>query len=451
MKTYQDLLKVGKDDLCNFVRATIEEHKMSVLYRDAVDASMYYKHMNPTIMRVQKWIHNALGEIIKDNWTANNKVPSNYYSYFVKQLTLYLLGNGVTFSQDGTKERLGFDFDYQVQKACTYAQNGGVSFAFWNLNKIEVFSVTEFAPLYNEETGGLMAGVRFWQLADDKPLRATLYELDGYTEYMSKEDRTGELVEIAEKRPYKLNVETSGIDGMQILNGENYPTFPIVPLFNEGRQSEIVGGRSTIDAYDLMLSQLVNNIDDGNVIYWVMKNMDGMDEVDDAKFIEDLKKTHIAHTYGGSDAELEAHTVDVPFQASETALERLRKQLFEDFMALDVSSIQGGNVTATQIKASYEPLNQKADLMEHELFIFIMGILKLAGIEDVPTFNRSKIMNQLEETQMVLSAASYLDDETILKKLPFLSEDEVQIVLDRRAGEEIDRYTSGNDEEEEEE
>ena len=42
----------------------------------------------------------------------------------------------------------------------------------------------EFAALQDEETSAIRAGVRFWQLADNKPLRATLYEEDGYTEYV---------------------------------------------------------------------------------------------------------------------------------------------------------------------------------------------------------------------------------------------------------------------------
>ena len=29
----------------------------------------------------------------------------------------------------------------------------------------------------------MKAGIRFWQVAQDKPMRATLYESDGFTEY----------------------------------------------------------------------------------------------------------------------------------------------------------------------------------------------------------------------------------------------------------------------------
>ena len=58
--------------------------------------------------------------------------------------------------------------------------------------------------------------------------------------------------------------------------GENYPEFPIIPLFNINRQSELVGNRGTLDAYDLMQSGLVNNICESEFDYWILKNSGGM-------------------------------------------------------------------------------------------------------------------------------------------------------------------------------
>jgi hypothetical protein len=46
---------------------------------------------------------------------------------------------------------------------------------------------------------------------------------------------------------------------------------------------------------------------------------------------------------------------------------------------------------------------------------------------------------------MILSAAQYLDDETILKHLPFLSIDEVDDILDNLVKEESDRFKGVDD------
>ena len=111
-------------------------------------------------------------------------------------------------------------------------------------------------------------------------------------------------------------------------------------------------------------------------------------------------------------------------------------------MALDTEAIATGNTVATAIRAAYEPLNNKTDDYEYCVIEFIQGILSLAGIEDNPTFKRSTIVNQSEETQMILSAAEYLDNETILEKLPFVVNDEIPDILLKTTREEASRFVN---------
>lgn len=440
MKTFQDLQAVGQEEKArmDFILQAINEHKSSTMYQIAVDSDMYYRHLNPTIMRAQKFVYDLMGRAHVDEWSANNKIPSRYYFYFITQAVQFLLGNGVSFADDKTKERLGKNFDSVVQKAATDALNGGVSFGFWNNDHLEQFSLTEFVPLYDEENGALAAGVRFWQVASDKPLRATLYEMDGYTEYIRRKDE--DITTLQEKRPYIQIVAQSEASGMEILDGQNYPGFPIVPLFNTNRQSELVGSKETIDAYDLMASALINNIDDANLIYWVIRNAGGMDDMDDAKFVQRLKTLHVAHLEG--DEQVDEHQIDVPFQASEVALNRLRGQLFDDFMALDVKEISGGAATATQIKAAYEPLNAKTDLFEYQVTEFIDGILAIVGIEDEPTYTRSLIVNQQEMIQNLVTSAEYLSADYITRKvLEILGDiDKADEVMEQKLVDETSRY-----------
>ena len=136
----------------------------------------------------------------------------------------------------------------------------------------------------------------------------------------------------------------------------------------------------------------------------------------------------------------EAHTIEVPYQARKVALEDLKESLFRDAMALDTDSIANGNITATGIRAAYERLTHKCDGFETCVTDFIYGILELAGIDDSPVYKRSLIVNQEEETKVVLSAAQWLDEETILKHLPFLNPDEVDDILLRLKKEEAERY-----------
>ena len=422
-----------------FVLDAIREHKGSELYKTAYDAELYYKHQNPTIMRFQRFVYNQMGQKVPDIWSPNNKIASNWYNYFTTQAVSYLLGNGVTFKNDSSKDKLGKDFDKKVQDVATHAKNGGVAFGFWNLDHIECFDLTEFVPLYDEDDGGLKAGIRFWQIDDSKPLRATLYELDGYTDYIKRKDE--DVTVLHDKRAYTQIVRKNAIEGETILDGAPPAGFPIVPMWNINRQSDIVGNRGTIDAYDLMISGLINNVSDGEFIYWILKNCGGMDSTDDAKFIEQLKLTRVAHADGDDGASVEAHNVNVEFQATAEALDRLEKQLFKDFMALKVDDISAG-ATNDQIQAAYEPINQKTDLFEYQVTDFIQGVIKLAGIEDNPTYTRSQMSNQDETLEMVLKSAEYLDDEYVTTKILTLlgDADKAQEVLKRKDAEAADRY-----------
>lgn len=446
MITYQDLLETGeniKDKLALIERA-IAEHKTSSQYKTAVNADLYYAHQNPTIMRYEKIIRDMYGRAVKDTFSANHKIASRYYFFFVTQLVQYLLSNGASFQDESIKEKIK-NFDEALSKLATNAQNHGVSYGFFNLDRIDVFALTEFVPFYDEENGFIRAGVRFWQIADDKPLRITLYEEDGYTEYIK---RVGEdFVELQPKRAYKQKISVS-VTGTEISDGENYPAFPVVPLYNINKQSELVGNQATIDAYDLVASKMTNNISEGDLIYWLIHNADGMTIEDDQKLLQMLRVQHIGHTDEG---QIEAKTIEIPHEATDSALERLRKQLFDDFMGFDPAMISAGSVTATQITAAYQQLDNKADMFEYQVIEFIKGILAVAGMEGDPSFKRNRIANVTEETQTILSASAVLDEETIIRKLPFLTPEEAEQAIEKRQLEEMDRYEEEESEPVEEE
>lgn len=416
MLTYQDFLNVGTEDRkrLDFIRNCIATHKNSDAYEMAQTADLYDRRQNKTIMEYRKLLYTIQGQAVPDNYSANYKLCSAFFQRFVIQQNQFLLGNGVSWNNDDTAGKLGNDFDLRLQELGHYAIVDGVAFGFWNYDHLEVFRLKEFAPLYDEEDGALKAGIRFWQIDPLKPLRATLYELDGYTEYIWRAEGAEVL---NPKRKYVLKLRSTPVDGVEIYDGVNYPSFPIIPLWaNSHRQSELVGIQESIDAYDLIKSGFANDLDDASLIYWTISNAGGMDDVDLVKFVEHMKTVKAA-VVDDDGAKAEAHTLEVPYSSREALLDRLRSDMYEDFMALDIKSIADGAVTATQIKAAYEPLNAKADLYEYQVIEFLQALLELAGIDDDPSFTRSMIINVEENVQIILQAASYLPDDYVTQKI----------------------------------
>lgn len=440
MKTYQDFLEVAEKsdrERMEFVLSAINNHKDSDLYKQAVIAKEYDAHRNVTIANFQKLLYTLNGKVIPDNYSPNYKLRSNFFANFITQETQYLLGNGVTLKKEENKAKLGAGFDTRLQEAAHDALVGGVSYGFWNLDHLEVFDVTEFVPLLDEENGTLRSGIRFWQVCTSKPLRATLFEPDGFTQYIR---RSGEEMMILEpKRGYVAVEATSEIDGTELLAYQNYPGFPIIPMYgNRAKQSELVGQREAIDCYDLIKSGFANTVDDASVIYWTISNAGGMDEIDMARFKESMRRIGVG-LVDDDGAKAEAHTLTIPVEAREALLSRISDDLYRDFQMLDVTKLQGGQKTATEITAAYQPMDNKVDQFEYCVIDFLQALFKIVGIEDEPSFTRSKVTNQLEQTQMVLLAANYLDDETILNKLPWLTQEEVAEILKRKAAEDIKR------------
>ena len=446
MRTYQNLAAISESEgkLKKFVFDLIDDHKGSMAYKTASIAEKYYAKKNVTIMAFQKMLYNMQGQQVPDLWSANYKLRTHFFRRFITQQVQYVLSNGVTFQNKDTKDKLGKKFDTQLQRAAKKAMVDHVAFLFWNLDHVEVFCFADtptdpgFAPLYDADTGALRAGVRYWHPAD-KVTRATLYEEDGYTEYKKEEDK---ITIVAEKRSYKKTVISTKADGVKGERNENYSAFPIVPLYaNDLHESELEGHRESIDCYDYIKSGLANDIDDTSGFYWVLKNSGGMDDVDIAKFIERMRTVRGAALDDETSA-AEPHTLDIPTEAREKMLSMLKEDLYADFQIVNVEALSASAKTATEIRAAYQPMDDKCGDFEYFLIDAIQNILALAGIDDEPSFKWNRIANQTEETNMVMSASAVLGDELTLKKLPFLTPEEVEDRLKDMGNQAMDRFTA---------
>ena len=176
-----------------------------------------------------------------------------------------------------------------------------------------------------------------------------------------------------------------------------------------------------------------------------------MDDVDLVKFIEHLKTVKAA-VVDENGASAESHTMEVPYNAREAILDRLETDICKDFMGFNPDVISSGAVTATQIKAAYEPLNVKTDQFEYCIHEAIDALMALAGVELEASFSRSMIVNTNEEIQILMQAAPYLDDDYLTEKVMTLlgDSDKIEEIIKKMDADELDRGGNINDGEDEE-
>ena len=451
MLTYQDLLSVGDSEEARaaFVQAAIQQHKASDDYATACTADLYDRQMNETVNEYVQTIFDITGIKLVNFTASNNKIASNFFNRLNTQRCMYSLGKGVSFvgadadpgTEDSVKEKLGSHFDYDLRTAAYYALIHGVSFGFWS-DRLYVFPLTEFAPLWDETDGTLGAGVRFWQLDPSRPLQAVLYEPDGYTRYIATYDsERNEIFKLSEgKRNYIEYTQVIPIDGVQqVVGGQNYSGLPVVPIWGSRlHQSTLVGMRQAIDSYDLIRSGFANDLSDCAQIYWLISNAGGMSDDDLARFRDRILLNHAAVVDADAGESVQAYTQEPPYAARQAYLDQIRSELYESFGGLDVHTIAAG-ATNDHIDAAYQPLDENASDFEYQVSEFVQQILGLQGIEAQPTFKRSRISNQSEQVSMVVQEAEWLDQETILRKLPNIDPSEIPGILERMEDEETTR------------
>ena len=460
MITYQDFLTAQQTGrIADFISRLIAEHTASEAYRTAIDADEYDRQRDVTVANYTKFIAEHSGSDIVSAAAANNRISSNFFHRLNTQRATYSLGNGVDFPDKKIKPRLGPYFDRDFYRLAYNALKHREAFGFWNLDRLYVFPLTEFAPLYDEDTGALRVGLRFWRIDSNKPMTAVLFEEDGYTKYRSTSTSGTNFEEVEPKRAYITKGVRTAAEGFVVTGYENYSTLPIIRMKgSELYQSTLIGMRERIDSYDLIQSGFANDLQDCAQIYWIIENCGGMSEDDLQKFLNKLNRDHIATAdtkgMGVESSSLKPYVQEVPFESRTAYLQHIRAAIYEDFGALDVTNMAASNRTATEIEAAYQPMDENADDFEYQCIDAIQQLLALMGItgEDAtPIFKRNRIANQYEQTQMIMLAADYLDEEAVLDKLPWISVDEVADIMARRDAENAERTEAEDETDNEEE
>ncbi len=449
--TYDELESLPDGERAGFVREAVERHRRSEMHRNAVSANAYFRQRNETIARFTKLLYTASGEGVEDYTASSLRMASNLFKRLNTQRCMYSLGKGVTFVDpasgepaEDVKAALGQRFDDDVKQMGTYALIHGIAFPFWNLDHLDVFGADEFCPIWDARSGAMRAGIRFWRLDPFHPMQAVLYEEDGYTEYAADGDAEANLRETAAKRPYKVTYSETPADGLRLAVGaENYSRLPIVPVWgSDARQSTLVGLREHIDAYDLVKSGLANDTADCAQIYWLVKNAGGMSDEDLQEMLDRARLLHVVSVRNADEgAGVEPYAQEVPYASRKAVLDAIKADVYEDFGALDVHTVAAG-ATNDHIDASYQPMDEEADEFERHIREGIQDILALQGIEATPVFSRNRISNVKEQVEVVVMEAEWLDEETVLRKLPNVTPDEVAAIMERRDAEAAERLAA---------
>ena len=452
--TYQDWLDTPEWERPELLEKIITAYKTSAEFRGALEARAYFRGDNPTIMS-KVILEKSVGKVEKrdeegrkvtkminiDKPVVGARIPAGFLFRLVTQQNQFLLANGVTLADEAQKKRLGLGFDKAMEQIGEHALLDGVSWGFWNVDHLEVIeaardALSGFVALLDEETSAPMVGVQFWQINADRDMRVRLFELDGLTMYRKRKDG----LEITQpKRAYSVTV-TKDAAGEMITGASNYSALPVVPLYaNAERRSELTPSiKAKIDAYDRITSDFVDNLDKANDVFWVLNNFGGT-LAEMQEMIAMIRSIGIIANQSdgvGGNSTAQPHAFEVPYAARQTALQILERELYKDYMAVNMDEITGGSLTNVAIRTATANLDLKADRYEWQVFRFVQHVLALLGMQtEQITFKRQTIANETEIIQNIVAMRQDIDHETALKLYPNIMQEQIQGIMTNVAAE----------------
>ena len=442
MLSHSDFLKCGNDDVkkMRFVEDVIAEFQNSEEYKWADKATKYYNIENPEIEAVEKIIYDMKGLAHKDLVSPNSKIRNGYFPSIIDGHVSHLLANGITFENQSNKDKLGKNFDDVTKEIYRESLICRCGYGFYDGENKKTIKMPYLntRPIVDDYTGAMTECVYYTQIAPDKPKVFTLYEPDGFTQYVEENGKQMQVKQV--KTPYRYIEIKNKAEGSYFIAVDSAESkLPIIQLRTKNNKSMLVGALDKLVTLDLMSSQLVNNVSQSELIYWVLKNYGGMDDIADANFIVNLIKSHVIHV--GDDGSAEPHQIQVPFDANNAAFLRLKSELYICMHGVEHDVIRAGNPTATELETAYTEQRHFSANSESQVFDYVRGMMKLAGIDEDETISveYNETINTSEAITNLLASAPYLVGETgeaVTRKLASLNgmaDQTEEILKDRQA------------------
>jgi len=357
--------------------------------------------------------------INRENYKTNNIL--NEPEYMKDRLFLRDWQNR-TYSEDKNSESVRDAGATGIGYRLLYVSEGVNDVKIMNLNPWEVIYI------YDQSFDEAAAAIRYWyitvkDIGGNKEKIAVIewYDKTNITYYI--EDDTGS---------FHIDL-TKGIEGIQphLFSG-----VPIIPFENNGlRTAEPEKVLDEIDAYDLITSATVSEIEQLRLAYMYLKSM-GL-SIDDP-FIKGLEQTGIIPLDDGG--EVGFISKELAIEGVKVILDELRKNIYQFSKSIDMSKEFGGNMRVIGWQVALLNLENSSKITERKFkkglrlqYILLAEywrefqsmVIDPYVIEFTFTRNFPRdIQSEAETLNLLLSAVS---TQTAFSQMSFIVDPEVEI------------------------
>ena len=457
---YKEMLDVDK--YYEFKNTRISERtKQMMLYEerekiiDGKAVKEQYPYLAPDLSKANhKVTHGYLYELINQckDYLVGNPIKTEYDKKIPKKVTefiddiLYKYNDWGKFNQENVKNAQKYKIGWS---RVVIDDNGNLRLLNVNSKQV-IYFLNDFDELtcliylytkteYDEK--GKKKEVKYAEVFDDT-YKDVYKSTRGYNYTLEEAD-----VPLLRKVTQFDTTDTDVIENTEVISWGRIPW--VMWKYNEDNIDALMPIKSFIDMLDIDLSDLANNIDDIQDVVWILENYQGQSI---SQFMQDLKVKKAINL--GENGKADTKTVEISTEAREKLYEKCEKNIYRFGRGINFADRDNlGNASGVALKWSYGPLDEKSNELEENgqaalnyLFNLIFTYLKLSNIysndydsNDVKfIFDRSMIVNEKEQVEMVIASTDVISRKTALSHHPFVEDADEEIKLIEEDENEID-------------
>ena len=426
-----------------YLEKILEKWLKSPIRNEQLLAEKYYDGDHEILKRERKVI-GADGNLVTINNVANNKLVDNQYRKLVDQKTNYVLGKPLTIatSDDEYLKLLTAVFSKKVHRQlrvlAQYAVDGGIAWLYPHYDgdgkfKLMVFPSYEICPIWKDKAHTeLDSALRYYSedTFDEKGGVTTVHHVDlfttnGITHFIYQ---GGKLV-VADK-PFTDHMTYDGV-------GHGWDRLPIIPFKYNSKEIPLIRSvKSLQDSLNQVLSDFQNNMEeDPRSTILVLKNYDGTNIPEFRQNLATygvIKVTTVDGVQGG----VETLNVEVNAANYQAILMQLKRAIVENGRGFDAKEERmDGDPNQMNIQSMYTDIDLDVNAMEtefqagfEELKWFIDQYLIHQGNADYTknsaefVFNRDIFINEDTMIDNCVKSVGILSTKTIVARHPWTTD-----------------------------
>jgi len=388
-----------------------------------LEGEAYYYQENTCIMERTKTYYNESGNLVNDPYLSNYKLPSGYMTVVVDQKVSYSVNNSMIASiGDGDTaipldDIIGKKWRDDIADVATEGSKKG--FGVWQMyldgaGNVKYKNIPpEQVVLCRDGDGVVVKVARVYEALGEDGTVTNKAEIWDNEKVIKFEKKTAEewVCLCEEGQPHLQEVTAFG-DVVEEEKGKGWGKPPFVIIENNARcKTDLEPIKAHIDAYDFVMSDFANNLEDFQEFWWVLKNYDGQNL---GEFLDHTKKTKAIKV--GEDGEAKREVQEIPFEAKQAFATDIKRDIYEKSMSVDTSNITG-NVTNVQIRSMYAGLDLKATKFERNTTEFLGDLMFFYGYDadDLNiVYDRNLVINEVEMATLANQSRGFISEETRL-------------------------------------